>query len=65
LDGVILTHDHADAVLGLDDLRDLQRYTHTLDPVTQVCATIIAPFRLFMDLTTLAMNGWNPKIDRA
>ena len=36
LDGVILTHDHADAVLGLDDLRDLQRYKHTQDPVTKV-----------------------------
>eukprot|EP00730_Choanoeca_flexa_P016277 TRINITY_DN7659_c0_g1_i2.p1 TRINITY_DN7659_c0_g1~~TRINITY_DN7659_c0_g1_i2.p1 ORF type:complete len:396 (+),score=71.46 TRINITY_DN7659_c0_g1_i2:41-1228(+) len=34
LRGVILTHDHADAVLGLDDLRDVQHYQHVIDPET-------------------------------
>ncbi|CEM11337.1 unnamed protein product [Vitrella brassicaformis CCMP3155] len=34
IDGVVLTHDHADAVLGIDDLRDLQRCEKRVDPVT-------------------------------
>eukprot|EP00388_Colpodella_angusta_P004501 GDKJ01014775.1.p1 GENE.GDKJ01014775.1~~GDKJ01014775.1.p1 ORF type:complete len:569 (-),score=129.69 GDKJ01014775.1:101-1807(-) len=34
VDGVILTHDHADAILGLDDIRDLQHIRFIRDPVT-------------------------------
>ena len=39
IDALVLTHEHADAVLGMDDLRDVQQYTHTVDPVTLVETT--------------------------
>ncbi|KAG7393836.1 hypothetical protein PHYPSEUDO_000013 [Phytophthora pseudosyringae] len=32
---VVLTHDHADACLGLDDLREVQPLVETVDPVTK------------------------------
>ncbi|GMF10124.1 unnamed protein product [Phytophthora lilii] len=32
---VVLTHDHADACLGLDDLREVQPLAETEDPVTK------------------------------
>jgi len=31
IDALIITHDHADAMFGLDDLRDLQQSTEVLD----------------------------------
>jgi phosphoribosyl 1,2-cyclic phosphodiesterase len=46
LDALILTHDHADAVGGLDELRSLQPF----DPVT---FEIGAPIRCFCDRRTL------------
>ncbi len=48
LDGLILTHDHADAVGGLDDLRALQRY----DPVSFEIES--EPLRCFCDRRTLS-----------
>lgn len=36
IDAILLTHDHADAVLGLDDIRDLQKSKWTHDPVADV-----------------------------
>jgi len=35
IDGLIVTHPHADAMLGLDDLRDLQAYKSIYDEVTK------------------------------
>ncbi|RLN20205.1 hypothetical protein BBJ28_00002554 [Nothophytophthora sp. Chile5] len=32
---IVLTHDHADACLGLDDLREVQPFEETVDSVTQ------------------------------
>lgn len=32
---LVLTHDHADAVLGMDDLREVQAHVETVDPVTK------------------------------
>ena len=36
IDAIVLTHEHADATLGLDDIRDLQKYRFYVDPVTGV-----------------------------
>nr|CCA24935.1 conserved hypothetical protein [Albugo laibachii Nc14] len=35
IDAIILTHDHADAVLGLDDLREVQPFRVEIDPITK------------------------------
>ncbi|CAI5703310.1 unnamed protein product [Peronospora effusa] len=32
---LVLTHDHADALLGMDDLREVQAHVETVDPVTK------------------------------
>ncbi|KAI9989719.1 hypothetical protein PInf_020005 [Phytophthora infestans] len=32
---LVLTHDHADALLGMDDLREVQATVETVDPVTK------------------------------
>uniref|UniRef100_A0AAV1SYY8 Metallo-beta-lactamase domain-containing protein n=1 Tax=Peronospora matthiolae TaxID=2874970 RepID=A0AAV1SYY8_9STRA len=32
---LVLTHDHADALLGMDDLREVQAHDETVDPVTK------------------------------
>ncbi|CAI5740324.1 unnamed protein product [Hyaloperonospora brassicae] len=32
---LVLTHDHADALLGMDDLREVQAHNETVDPVTK------------------------------
>ncbi|GMF10123.1 unnamed protein product [Phytophthora lilii] len=32
---LVLTHDHADALLGMDDLREVQAHVETIDPVTK------------------------------
>ncbi|KAI9915404.1 hypothetical protein PsorP6_008120 [Peronosclerospora sorghi] len=32
---LVLTHDHADAMLGIDDLREVQAQVETIDPVTK------------------------------
>ncbi|KAF4321190.1 hypothetical protein G195_005693 [Phytophthora kernoviae 00238/432] len=32
---LVLTHDHADAILGMDDLREVQATVETVDPVTK------------------------------
>lgn len=32
---IVLTHDHADALLGMDDLREVQATVDTMDPVTK------------------------------
>ncbi|DBA04007.1 TPA: hypothetical protein N0F65_009354 [Lagenidium giganteum] len=34
VDAIVLTHGHADACLGLDDLREVQPYEERFDPVT-------------------------------
>eukprot|EP00045_Choanoeca_perplexa_P009820 m.96030 g.96030 ORF g.96030 m.96030 type:complete len:351 (-) comp15041_c0_seq2:1054-2106(-) len=48
LRGVILTHDHADAVLGLDDLRDVQHYKHVTDSKTgAVTWQVDTPMQVF------------------
>ncbi|CAJ1359626.1 unnamed protein product [Effrenium voratum] len=47
LDAVLLTHDHADAILGLDELRQLQRF----DPQTRQVSG--PPLQCFCDGRTL------------
>ncbi|KAJ1621691.1 beta-lactamase-like protein [Pavlovales sp. CCMP2436] len=39
IDAILLTHDHADAILGLDEIRSVQKW----DPVARrACATVVA-----------------------
>ena len=43
IDAIVLTHEHADAVLGLDDIRDFQKYRIYADPVTGVSGWGVVP----------------------
>lgn len=47
LDALLLTHDHADAILGLDELRQLQRFDNA---TRQVCGP---PIQCFCDARTM------------
>eukprot|EP00735_Rhodelphis_limneticus_P011015 TRINITY_DN4062_c0_g1::TRINITY_DN4062_c0_g1_i1::g.12004::m.12004 TRINITY_DN4062_c0_g1::TRINITY_DN4062_c0_g1_i1::g.12004 ORF type:complete len:387 (-),score=7.11,sp/O74545/YCV6_SCHPO/29.52/2e-27,Lactamase_B_2/PF12706.2/1.9e-16,Lactamase_B/PF00753.22/8.5e-05 TRINITY_DN4062_c0_g1_i1:106-1227(-) len=48
VDAIVLSHDHADAILGLDDVRGIQRFTrrgHDID---------VTPVPIYLDQRTLA-----------
>jgi phosphoribosyl 1,2-cyclic phosphodiesterase len=47
VDAILITHDHADALLGLDDIRSVQRY----DPVQRL---VLDPTAVFCDRRTFA-----------
>jgi phosphoribosyl 1,2-cyclic phosphodiesterase len=50
LDGVILTHEHADATFGLDELRGYQRFRHdnTYNPTQPGARAIPIPMPLYL-----------------
>ena len=62
LDAVLITHDHQDALAGVDDLRDLQRINE--DGKHWVCPT---PLSVFLSGPTLSQvrRAWPYLLDRA
>lgn len=70
VDAILITHDHADALLGLDDIRSVQRYDPVerlvLDPTAVFCdrRTFAHCERAFPYLIPLAPEAAEPKLKR-
>jgi len=63
LDAVLLTHSHADHVLGFDDLRHFNRIQKTNIPVYGSAETVNSIYRMFSyAFREVSSNGSKPKV---
>jgi len=63
LDAVLLTHSHADHVLGFDDLRHFNRIRKTNIPVYGSVETVNSVYRMFSyAFKEVSSNGSKPKV---